>query len=620
MAYFPHILYGGDYNPEQWDEAIWKEDMCLFPKAYINTVTINVFSWAQLQPDEDHYDFSTLDKIMDMLVAHHYSIIFATSTASLPLWMSTRYPDVNRVDYEGHRHRAGLRHNACPHSPTFQKYASRLVEALVKRYGHIENIVCWHISNEYGGMCYCENCQKAFRIYLKDKYHTLEALNKAWNTSFWGHTISSFEDIVAPNIFGDGMNENKTAMPAISIDYQRFYTLSLVHNFQMEKAIIRRYDSTTPVTTNLMGAYEELDYYQFAHPYNALKRPGEMRLMSYQAMAHGADTIGFFQLRQSRGGCEKFYGAVISHSGRSDTRVFKEVSQLGEELSSIDEIIDARTPARVGLFFDWNSDWGLTYSSGPSVDLHYVEQVHHYYEELYRRNIDVDMVSFDSSLEDYDLLIAPCLYMVDQQQAQRISSFVKKGGVFVTTMMSGLADQNDNIYLGGYPGVFRELVGTWVEEFDALPPHHNVSLSFTNGKKAKGSLLCDIMHPQDAEILATYDQGSFYEGTPVITHRYFGKGQTYYVGTMLDEEGMHVLFDHVLKDLDLSFGFLPEGIEWKRRKKGHDLYHFLMNHTDHEIGFSLKIRGLDLITHQDIREVTSLKPFDIKIIKERVIE
>lgn len=664
MSFFKNMLFGGDYNPEQWPEEVWVEDMRILNLAKINSATINVFSWAQLQPDEMTYDFSTLDKIVTMLTEHNYQIVLATSTAALPAWMSRRYPDVNRTDFEGRPHKFGHRHNACPNSPTFRKYSKKLAGKLAERYGGLENVVCWHISNEYGGECYCENCAKEFQVWLKKKYHTIEALNRAWNMTFWGHTLSSWEDVVVPNALGDAIGQEKTAFAGISIDYRRFMSDSLLRNFTDEKRAIRFYDPETPITTNLMGTYKGLDYFKWAkemdivswdnypsydtpvsmtamchdlmrglkdgqsfmlmeqtpsqqnwQPYNSLKRPGQMKNMSYQAVAHGADTVQFFQLRRSVGACEKFHGAVIEHVGHEHTRVFRETAELGRELEKLgDKLLDAMTPAKVGIIFDWANYWALEYTSGPTIELRYVEQIHHYYQELFARNIDVDMISLNSSFEKYDLVIAPCLYMINQEQVQKIDAYVTKGGKFVTTMMSGLVDETDNVHLGGYPGPLKETLGIWVEEFDALPPEKSYQVVFQNGTTCDCRMLCDIIHPDTADILATYGKGEFYQDTPVITTHQRGEGKAYYVGTMLSREGMREFFDIVLNDMAIPAYSLPEGVEWKTRVKKDQTYHFLLNHTNETIAVTLPVEGVDLLTDQSLTGTVELAPFAVKII------
>ena len=416
---FTRILYGGDYNPNQWPRDVWDQDMQLFKQAGINSATVNVFSWAKLQPNEETYCFDELDDIVDMLSRENYDIVMATSTGAMPAWLVKNYPEVARVDFDGRRHKFGQRHNHCPNSPDYQRFAARLVEQLAKRYGGNPHITCWHINNEFNTGCYCENCEKAFRVWLRKKYGTLEAVNAAWNTEFWGHTFYEWDEIVAPNSLSDGMGSGwvrKSAFAGISLDYDRFLSDSLLENYKMERDIIRKYDADTPITTNLMGTYKGLDYFKWAkemdivswdnypayntpwsetamrhdlmrglknqpfmlmeqtpsqqnwQAYNSLKKPGQMRAQSWQTIAHGADTIQFFQLRRSKGACEKFHGAVISHSGSGETRVFKECSQLGAELRSLgDSILGAASPAQVGILFDWDNYWLWSTPAAPPL-------------------------------------------------------------------------------------------------------------------------------------------------------------------------------------------------------------------------------------------------------------
>ncbi|MGX7350737.1 beta-galactosidase [Enterococcus canis] len=664
MSYFKNMLFGGDYNPEQWPEEIWLEDMRILNLASINSATINVFSWSQLQPSEEQYDFSTLDKIIEMLIAHNYQIVLGTSTAALPAWMSHRYPNVNRTDFEGRAHRFGHRHNACPNSPVFRKYSAQLAGKLAERYANLDNLACWHISNEYGGECYCENCAKAFRVWLKKKYTTLSALNKAWNMTFWSHTIYSWEEIVVPNALGDAIGTEKTAFAGISLDYRRFMSDAILQNFKDEKAAIRAYDLLTPVTTNLMGTYKGLDYFKFAkemdivswdsypsyntpvsfsamthdlmrglksgqpfmlmeqtpsqqnwQPYNSLKRPGQMRNMSYQAVAHGADTVQFFQLRRSVGACEKFHGAVIDHVGTEHTRVFGEVAQLGTELAKLgDTLLDSRTPAKVAIIFDWPTYWGLEYASGPTVELRYVEQIHHYYQSFYERNIDIDMIGLHEDFSKYTLVIAPCLYMITNEQAAKITDFVMNGGHFVTTMMSGLVDETDNVHLGGYPGPLKDLLGIWVEEFDALPPEREYQVIFKDGTESGCRMLCDILHLRGATCLAKYGPGEFYQDSPVITVNRVGAGQAYYVGTMLTGTGMTYLVEQVLNQLDIPEINTPTGIEIKHREKNGQTFSFVLNHLDQNVACTLPFDGIDLLTGKNIERDIELAPYDVKII------
>ena len=261
---FKRILYGGDYNPNQWPEEVWKEDMRIFKDARINSATINVFSWAKIQPSEHEYNFAELDKIVEMLSEENYDIVFATSTAALPGWMVRKYPEVMSTDYEGRQHRFGQRHNACPNSLVYRKYASAMADKLAERYASNPHVTCWHINNEYGVTCFCDNCQNAFRVWLKDKYKTIEALNKAWNMEFWGHTVYDWDDVVVPNALSEGIGTEKTAFAGISIDYRRFNSDSVLECYKLERDAVRKYNQEVVITTNLMGTFKDLDYFKWA--------------------------------------------------------------------------------------------------------------------------------------------------------------------------------------------------------------------------------------------------------------------------------------------------------------------------------------------------------------------
>ena len=664
---FKRILYGGDYNPNQWGHEIWSEDMRIFRDARINSATVNVFSWAKLQPSEDEYNFSELDDIIDMLSKEGYDIVLATSTGALPAWMFKKYPEVARTDYQGRHHKFGHRHNACPNSLVFQKYASALVDQLAARYASNPHVVCWHISNEYGGECYCENCEKAFRVWLKKKYKTIDALNKAWNLEFWGHTVYEWDEIVLPNALGDGMDtEQNTAFAGLSVDYRRFNSDGMLENFKMERDVVRRYNKDVLITTNLMGTYKGLDYFKWAkeldivswdnypgyntpwsytamchdlmrglkdepfmlmeqtpsqqnwQPYNSLKRPGQMRAQSYQTVAHGADTIQFFQLRRSVGGCEKFHGAVIAHVGTENTRVFREVKQLGKELEQLSPLLPgAANSAEVGVIFDWDNYWAFEYTSGPNVDLLYVDQIHQYYKYFYDRNIAVNMIPVDADFSRYKVIVAPVLYMVKPRMKEALEAFVANGGVLITTYMSGIVGETDNVYLGGYPGPLRALAGIWAEEIDALAPEQTNTVRFTDGTTAKCRIVCDLIHTEGAESLASY-ASDFYEGMPAVTRNAYGSGITYYLATDMDETGIAKVLDRAMEDGNVTAVIAePTPLEITKRTTEAATYYFVMNFRDEAAPLPASLGGkLDLLTGKQTEAGELMNKFDVKIIQE----
>ncbi len=630
----PKMFYGGDYNPEQWDHQTHLEDIELFKQAGIDIVTLNVFSWARNQPDEITYQFDWLDDHINSLYESGIYTCLATSTGAHPAWMATRYPDILRVDKDGRKRKFGGRHNSCPNSPTYRHYSVEIARRLAERYKEHPAILVWHISNEYGGECYCDNCEKAFRVWLKQRYGTLDAVNQAWNTAFWGHTFYDWDEIVVPDNRSEEWGENSSSFQGISLDYTRFNSDSMLECYQLEYDVIRATIPDALITTNLMGFYKPLDYFKWAkqmdiiswdnypglntpvsftalahdlmrglkdgdpfmlmeqtpsqqnwQPYNSLKRPGVMRLWSYQAVAHGADTVMFFQLRRSIGACEKFHGAVIEHAGHANTRVFRETSELGRELGQLgDQLLDSRIEASVAILFDWDNWWALDKSSGPSVALKYVEQIHKYYKALYDRNVQVDIVSVDSDLSGYKLVIAPVLYMVKPGLAAKLEQFTEQGGTFVTTFFSGIVNENDLVTLGGYPGELRKLLGIWVEEIDSLLPtmRNSIVMNETIGD-LKGSyecgLLCDLLHTEGADVLAEYGT-DFYKGMPVLTRHTFGQGEAWYVASDGEEAFIAGLLGHLCQQQHIEPVLdTPAGVEAGRRVKNGQAFLFLLNHN-----------------------------------------
>lgn len=659
------IVYGGDYNPEQWDEATWEEDMRLFKLAGIDILTLNVFSWAAIQPSEDTYDFDRLDRIMELVRKNGMKVCMATSTGAHPAWMAKRHPDILRVDFEGRKRKFGGRHNSCPNSPTYRKYAPLLAEKLAERYKEYDNIVVWHIANEFGGECYCENCEKAFRGWLKEKYKTIDKLNQVWDTAFWGHTFYDWDEVVVPNALSEHFAEDLTMFQGISLDYRRFNSDSILDCYRLEYDAIKRVQPDASITTNLMGFFKGLDYQKWAkymdfiswdnypqiddsyariamshdlmrgishgepfalmeqtpsvtnwHQYNALKRPGVMRLWSYQAVAHGADTVMFFQMRRSIGACEKYHGAVIDHVGNENTRVFREISALGEELEKLgSRTLGARTKTKIALMMTWDNWWALEYSAGPSRDLKYITEFTRYYEALRNMNYDVDIIAPQDDLSGYEVVIAPLLYMVREGEDENIRQFVKRGGTFVTSFFSGIVQENDLVITGGYPGKLRDILGIWVEEQDALPRNAKNSFIY-KGKEYPAFLLCDLLHLEGARQIDASGYGSdFYQGSPVITEHKLGDGKAYYVATATDEAFYRVF----LKELCDVKGILPvmdtpEGVEAASRENEKERFIFLLNHTNETKTVDLPWKGTEIISEQPAEKQLVLDAHDVKIV------
>lgn len=650
------MLYGGDYNPEQWPEDSWEEDMRLLKLAHIDIVTLNVFSWAALQPDENTYCFDKLDKIMKLVKEHGMKVCLATSTAAHPAWMARKYPDILRTEFNGMKRKFGSRHNSCPNSPTYQKYSVRLASKLAERYKNYDNIVAWHISNEFGGECFCENCEKAFRVWLMERYHTIDELNRAWNTSFWGHTLYDWDDVVLPNMLSEHFAYERTTFQGISLDYKRFMSDSILNCYKMEYDVLKAITPDIPITTNLMGTFKPLDYQKWAKemdfvswdnypsneesiasialrhdlmrglkqgkpfalmeqtpsvtnwlPYNSLKRPGVMRLWSYQAVAHGADTVMFFQMKRSIGACEKYHGAVIDHVGNENTRVFREVSALGAELEMLGNItLGGRTPAKAAIYFDWDNWWAIEYSAGPSIKLRYVDEILKYYTAFHSLNIPVDLIGADDDLSSYHVVIAPVLYMVKDGYDEKIRNFVQNGGSFLTTFFSGYVDKNDLVTIGGYPGKLRDILGIWVEEEDALPEGTSNSFIY-EGVTYPAELICDLLHTESAKSYCGYES-DFYKGMPVITDNVFGKGHAYYIATSSNAAFYEKFLTDVCEKANVKpLMETPIGVEVTLRENKNGSFLFLLNHNDTEQTVTLSKGGHDWLHDCDYKEGASLK-------------
>ena len=665
------IYYGGDYNPEQWEDEVIDRDMEYFAEAGINLLTLPVFAWAKLEPAEGVYDFAWLDHIIDKIWSHRIYICLATPTTAQPAWLSTRYPEVLPVDIEGRRRTHGMRVFFCVNSLKYRERAAAIANEMAKRYAHHPALAMWHVANEYGTYCYCPACQAKFRLWLRRRYGTVEELNRRWNTAFWGRTLTDFEEVCLPT----KLNDDYRFQPAIQLDYLRFVTDSTAECFLNEYRVLKKYNPEIPVQTNMSGYIKKLDQFEMTkhmdlvgwdnypwpsdpphfialkhdimrglkggqsfvlteqspnqqnwQPYNRLKRPGEVRLLSYQALAHGADTCLFFQMRQSAAGQEKFHGAVISHAGHNQTRVFREIAALGQELAKLkDSFIEGRTPARVGMLFDWNSWWALELSSGPSKDMDYLKTVSRFYKPFFDRNIPVDILNIHGDFQNYDLIVAPMLYMTKEGVAEALTGFVRQGGTLVTTVMSGLADENDRCVFGEYPGKLKDVLGIWVEETDAYRPEETNQivvegdLAFDRERYGCG-FLCDIIHTRGAKPLGRYGS-DFYAGVPCVTVNDFGKGKAYYIGTEPEEDYLSELIGHIcehcgLKPVYRTGEAASMGVELTRRINEASETIFAINHSREakKVDFG-EDRLLNLITKEEVTGTREIGGWDVLVLR-----
>jgi len=627
---FKHFLHGGDYNPDQWQDYpdVLKEDMRLMKLANCNSMSVGIFAWAALEPEEGKYDFSFLDKAMDDIYANGGRVILATPSGARPAWMAQKYPEVNRVTETRDRRWFGVRHNHCFTSPIYREKVSQINTLLAERYANHPALIAWHVSNEYSGSCHCELCREAFRDWLKKKYGTLRELNAQWWSTFWAHTYTDWSQIDPPSPLGE------RCVHGLYLDWRRFTTDQTIDFYKNEIAPLRKFTPNIPITTNFMGFSTVLDYRAFAkevdfishdayptwkgdgsdvlrgsevsmrydlnrslkhkpfvqmectpsnvnhHDYNKLKRPGAHMLASMQIVAHGGDSVLYFQWRKNRGSWEKFHGAVVDHVGNENTRVFREVSAVGERLKKLDAVLGTMTVSRVALISDWSNRWALDNAQGfQKGDKKIHATLAKHYHPMWKRGINTDIIGEDDDLSRYDIIIAPQLYITSDNMIEKLEQFVKNGGTLLCTYMLGMANENDRCHLGGFPGgKLKDVFGIWNEEIDTLYPNEKNSVTF-NGVTYDAVDYCEIVHARGAEVLATYNE-DFYKGMPAITVNSYGKGKAYYIAFRdngdLTDKVTELLLDErgVTSDFD---GELPNGMTAHSRTDGENLYVFLQN-------------------------------------------
>ncbi|WP_327072681.1 beta-galactosidase [Kitasatospora purpeofusca] len=618
----PGLLFGGDYNPEQWPEEVWQEDVRLMAEAGVNLVTVGVFSWSRLEPAPGVHEFGWLDRILDLLHAHGIAVDLATATATPPPWLVRDHPEVMPVDAAGTRLEFGSRQGYCPSSPVFRAATVRLARAVAERYRDHPALAMWHVSNEYAdhtAECFCPESARDFRRWLKDRHRSLDGLNAAWGTSCWGQHYTDWTQIEPPRRAPGPVN------PAQLLDWRRFSSDALLACFEAERAVLKEVTPDVPVTTNFMSVLRDLDYWAWAaaedvvtddaypdpadpraavkaalsydlmrslkrqpwlllesapsavswRPVNVPKDPGVMRLHSLQALAHGSDGVMFFQWRQARYGPEKFHSAMLPHGGTA-TRQWRETLALGADVRRLAEVAGSTTRAEVALVLDWDSWWGLEApESMPSDRLRLHELLLSWYAPLHARGIAVDLAPPGRDLSGYRLVIAPNLYLCTAEQAAALAAFP---GHLVVGPFSGVVDAADQVHDGGAPGPLRDLLGVRVEEWRPLPDGAVQEVETADGTRLSARTWTEWVEADGAEVVARYRGGPL-DGRPAITRRRSDLGNGPATATYLSclPEDPAPLLDEVLAAAGVTGVAgpdLPEGVEACRRGP----YLFLLNH------------------------------------------
>ncbi len=653
------IAFGGDYNPEQWPVEVHDQDVELMAEAGVDMVTLAVFSWATLEVSPGVFEFDWLDTIIEKLSAAGIGVDLATGTASPPPWLTHRHPEMLPVTADGTTLWPGSRQAFCPSSPVYRQHAVELCTAMAEWYGRHDAVQLWHVSNELGNhnaLCYCDVSAAAFRTWLQRRYGDLDTLNDAWGTAFWSQRYSSFEEILPPRVAPNFPN------PTQQLDFRRFSSDELLANFVMERDVLHELSPGVPVTTNfmVMEHVRELDYWAWARevdvvsndhypmaadreswrelafsadltrglaggdpwmlmeqstsavnwqPRNLAKRPGELMRSSLQHVARGSDAILFFQWRASRAGAEKFHAALVPHAG-TDTRVWREVVELGSTLQRLDEVVGSGADNEVAILFDWGAWWACELDSHPSIDVTYLDRAHALHRALCDLGVGVDFVHPDSDLDDYRLILVPTLYAVSVTVADRVRTAVSAGATALVTYFSGIVDESDHIWLGGYPGAFRDLLGVRTEEFTPLREDESVRLS--NGWTA--DVWTEHLHLAGAEAVAHYEDGPV-PGVPALTRNSFGSGVAWYAPCRLDQAATDELVRRIVEEAGIAHDETPPGVEVVRRVADDGrAWRFVINHTD--AAATLALRGHDLVADRPVTEALVVEAGGVAVVRE----
>ena len=655
----PFIGHGCDYNPDQWRDypEILEEDLRLMKLAGCNLMSVGIFAWTALEPEEGKYDFDWLENVLDRLHGAGVSVFLATPSGARPAWMSKKYPEVLRVRADGLRNFHGERHNHCFTSPVYRGFVNRMNTALAKRFGHHPAVVGWHISNEYSGECHCELCQAAFQEFLKEEYGTLDALNAAWWTGFWSKTYTDWDQLHSPSPVGEN------ALHGLNLAWHRFCTRQTTDFIRKEAEPLRAFTPHLPVTTNLMELFGQLNYFELADALDfasydsyplwhhledewvadgaafnfdlmrclkqrpfalmestpsqvswkdvcKLKKPGMHFASSLQALAHGADTVQYFQWRKGRGGCEKFHGAVVGHAGHENTRSFRDVKQVGDALKKLTDVKGTMPKCDVALICDTENRWAIDDCQGPRRELYYIPTVLEHYRALSRGGVNIDVIDTSRDFSGYKLVAAPMLYMLRPGVAERLTEFVRNGGVLICTAMTGRTDRDDLCFMGGFPGPLRETLGIWIEEVDALMDEERNRVAL-GGATYDCQTVCDLIHAESAQVLGTY-ASDFYAGEPCVTRNDLGSGAAYYIATRPDADCLDAFYKIAFERAGLTplVENLPHGVQVTQR--GDTL--FVMNFSGGAATVALPA-ATDALTGEKVEGPMELEKYGVRILK-----
>lgn len=670
------IWYGGDYNPDQWPEEVWDDDVRLMKKAGVNLVSVGIFSWAKIETSEGVYDFDWLDRIIDKLGEAGIAVDLASATASPPMWLTQAHPEVLWKDYRGDVCQPGARQHWRPTSPVFREYALKLCRAMAEHYKGNPYVVAWHVSNEYGchnRFDYSEDAEHAFQQWCEERYGTIDAVNDAWGTAFWAQRMNDFSEIVPPRFIGDGNFMN----PGKLLDFKRFSSDALKAFYIAERDTLAEITPDLPLTTNFMVSAsgsvldyddwgDEVDFVSNDHYFipgeahldelafsaslvdgiarkdpwflmehstsavnwreiNYRKEPGQLVRDSLAHVAMGADAVCYFQWRQSKAGAEKFHSAMVPHAGE-DSAVFRDVCELGADLNKLSDegILGSRlAKSRVAVVFDYESEWATEHTATPTQHVHHVDEPLAWFRALADQGVTADVVPVRGAWDGYEMVVLPSVYLLSEETTRRVRDYVVGGGRLVVTYYTGISDEKDHVWLGGYPGSIRDVVGVCVEEFmpmgndfTGVPDH----LDLSNGAVAHD--IADVIGSVDgtATVLATFkdDPWTGMDGAPAIVAHTFGEGRSVYVGARLGRDGIALSLPEILDSLGMAEAGGNDGRVLHVEREGADGSRFVFSFNRTHETVRVPVEGEVVVSSfADVDgETASIKPNGVIVTKQ----
>lgn len=670
------IWYGGDYNPDQWPEEVWDDDVRLMKKAGVNLVSVGIFSWAKIETSEGVYDFDWLDRIIDKLGEAGVAVDLASATASPPMWLTQAHPEVLWKDYRGDVCQPGARQHWRPTSPVFREYALKLCRAMAEHYKGNPYVVAWHVSNEYGchnRFDYSEDAEHAFQQWCEERYGTIDAVNDAWGTAFWAQRMNDFSEIVPPRFIGDGNFMN----PGKLLDFKRFSSDALKAFYIAERDTLAEITPDLPLTTNFMVSAsgsvldyddwgDEVDFVSNDHYFipgeahldelafsaslvdgiarkdpwflmehstsavnwreiNYRKEPGQLVRDSLAHVAMGADAVCYFQWRQSKAGAEKFHSAMVPHAGE-DSAVFRDVCELGADLNKLSDegILGSRlAKSRVAVVFDYESEWATEHTATPTQHVHHVDEPLAWFRALADQGVTADVVPVRGAWDDYEMVVLPSVYLLSEETTRRVRDYVVGGGRLVVTYYTGISDEKDHVWLGGYPGSIRDVVGVRVEEF--MPMGDDFTgvpdrLELSNGAVAHD--IADVIGSVDgtATVLETFkdDPWTGMDGAPAIVAHTFGEGRSVYVGARLGRDGIALSLPEILDSLGMAEAGGNDGrvLHVEREGANGSRFVFSFNRTHETVRVSVEGEVV-VSSFADVDgETASIKPNGVIVTKQ----